>query len=122
MSSYRLYIKINNIVKEFIENIDVGQSVVKNNLFITINYNGKIKKTNVVNNLITPVWDDEFLFKIGYDDYINIKIYDHDSFNRNELLDEIDINIPKNGVLNIENDILNINIGFVTIQDILGRL
>ena len=40
MAFNRLYIKINN-VKEFITNIEPGQSVVKNNLFIIINYNGK---------------------------------------------------------------------------------
>ena len=118
MTYNRLYIKINN-VKEFIENIDVGQSVIKNNLFIIINYSGKIRRTNIVNNLITPVWDEEFLFKLGYDDYINIKIYDSDSWIGNELLAETNIEIPKNGVSNIKNDILNIDIGIV---EILGKL
>jgi len=121
MAFNRLYIKINN-VKEFITNIEPGQSVVKNNLFIIINYNGKIRRTSVVNNLITSVWDEEFLFKLGYNDYINIKIYDCDSWIGNELLAETNIEIPQKGVLNIENDILNIDIGLVEIVEILGKL
>ena len=121
MAYNRLYIKINN-VKEFITHLEPGQSVIKNNLFIIINYSGKIRRTNVVNNLITPVWDEEFLFKLGNDDYINIKIYDSDSWIGNELLAETNIKIPKNDVLNIENDILNIDIGLVEILEILGKL
>ena len=113
----KLYVKINSITKEFVEHIDTGHHLKKDDLFVVIEYGDQVRQTTVKKDTLNPNWNEEFLFKSHPNQTILCKIYDHDNWSKDELLDQIIINIPDN-IENIKNRLLDIDIGYVKVCDL----
>ena len=113
----KLYVKINSITKEFLEHIDNGHHFKKDDLFVVIEYGEQKRQTTVKKDTLTPQWNEEFLFDINPSKNILCKIYDFNSWSKNELLDEIIISFDEK-ITNIENRLINIDIGYVKVCDL----
>lgn len=113
----KLYVKINSITKEFVEHLDIGHHLRKDDLFVFIEYGDQVRQTTVKIDTLNPNWNEEFLFKPHPNQTILCKVYDHIHWSRHELLDQIIINIPDN-IENIKNRILDIDIGYVKVCDL----
>ena len=113
----KLYVKINSITKDFIEHIEKGQYFRKDDLFVVIEYGYQVRQTTIKKDTLNPNWNEEFLFESHPDQTILCKIYEHDNWSKDELLDQIIINIPDN-LKNIKNRLLDIDIGYVKVCDL----
>ena len=64
------YIKIINLYNKF----DTNDFLSKNDLYVTINYNGYKRDTSIKYNTDLPTWNEEFLFPINYHDLKDLYI------------------------------------------------
>ena len=80
------YIKIINLYNKF----DTNDFLSKNDLYVTINYNGYKRDTSIKYNTDLPTWNEEFLFRINYSiDTFIIEIKDKNMSSDKLLLKQI---------------------------------
>ena len=53
----KLYVKINSITKEFVEYLDIGHHLRKDDLFVVIEYGDQRRQTTIKINTLNPNWN-----------------------------------------------------------------
>tara|TARA_Y100000385_G_C12954345_1_gene576871 strand:+ start:248 stop:850 length:603 start_codon:yes stop_codon:yes gene_type:complete len=81
-----IYIKIKKLLQPMIMK---GEYLSKNNLYVEVFFNGITKKTRIINNNISPQWNEEFIFQYNQSLIDKIKkpkiiftIWDEDAFGK----------------------------------------
>lgn len=92
-------------------NINNGDWMSKNDLYVKIYYGNQIRRTNVLWDNNNPIWNESFLLDSSLEKYIKFEICDEDVYSPDEILKTFVVNVNLGEIKYIRTDYLNIELG-----------
>ena len=92
-------------------NINNGDWLSKNDLYVKIYYGNQIRRTNVLWDNNIPIWNECFLLDNSISKHIKFEICDEDVYSPDEILETFVIDVNLGEIKHIRTDYLNIELG-----------
>jgi len=108
-----LYLKILDLNN----NINNGDWMSKNDLYVKIQYGNQSRRTMVLWNNNNPKWDESFVFDINKEEEIIFEICDEDVYSKSEILKKYKMKVNLGKVKKIKTDFLNIEMGIMNYEE-----
>ena len=108
-----LYLKILDLNN----NINNGDWMSKNDLYVKIQYGNQSRRTMVLWNNNNPKWDESFVFDINKEEEIIFEICDEDVYSKSEILKKYKMKVNLGKVRKIKTDFLNIEMGIMNYEE-----
>ena len=108
-----LYLKILDLNN----NINNGDWMSKNDLYVKIQYGNQTRRTMVLWNNNNPKWNESFVFDINKEEEIIFEICDEDVYSKSEILKKYKSKVNLGKIKKIKTDFLNIEMGMVNYKE-----
>jgi len=108
-----LYLKILDLNN----NINNGDWMSKNDLYVKIHYGNESRRTMVLWNNNNPKWNESFVFDINKEKEITFEICDEDVYSKSEILKKYKSKVNLGKIKKIKTDFLNIEMGMVNYKE-----
>ena len=108
-----LYLKILDLNN----NINNGDWMSKNDLYVKIQYGNQSRRTMVLWNNNNPKWDESFVFDINKEEEIIFEICDEDVYSKSEILKKYKMKVNLGKVKKIKTNFLNIEMGIMNYEE-----
>ena len=108
-----LYLKILDLNN----NINNGDWMSKNDLYVKIQYGNQTRRTMVLWNNNNPKWNESFVFDINKEEEIIFEICDEDVYSKSEILKKYKMKVNLGKVKKIKTDFLNIEMGIMNYEE-----